>query len=105
MYYFVNNYTSYGELLPLMQLASLAVLPYSITAILSHVFNGLDNRLRLLKINLSLFILYFSVLFLISKNPTLELFIYTKIAFSISTAIFLSVGLVLTKKHEHGVNT
>lgn len=98
MYLFVANYTTHKNLLPLMQLASLAVLPYSVTSILSHVFNGLDYRLRLLKINALLLVCYFVVLFIISMHPALELFLYAKIAFSILTSIFLGVGLIMIKE-------
>ena len=98
MYLFVANYTSHKNLLPLMQLASLAVLPYSVTSILSHVFNGLDYRLRLLKINALLLVCYFFVLSVISAHPALELFLYAKIAFSILTSIFLGVGLIMIKE-------
>lgn len=97
MYLFVDKYTSHAELIPLMQLASLGVLPYSATSILNHVFNGLDYRLRLVKINTLLLVCYLAALAAVSISPTLELFLYAKISFSILSLFFLVIGLLITR--------
>lgn len=83
MKYFVVKYTIYGFLINQMHIATLAVIPFALTAIYYHVMNGLDLRKQILAINivacLGLFLYYIYPL-LIMKKFSLNYYLYAKLA-------------------------
>ncbi|MCE2594065.1 hypothetical protein K6Y31_04470 [Motilimonas cestriensis] len=92
LYFLVQRFTDYGELLPLMQLASLGVLPYSFIAIFHHVFNALDKRRLLFFSNASLLLIYVLSLSFYYDGG-LAYFVYLKVAFCFFLCLFLFLML------------
>ena len=82
MGFFIENYTEYGFLIEDMHLATLAVLPFALTAIYYHVMNGLDLRWQIFTVNimvlLALFIYYLYPI-LCNNIFSLDYYLYVKI--------------------------
>jgi|SRR5690554_2758049 len=98
MFFLLDRYTEYGNMLPLMQIASIGVLPYSFTSIFYHVLNALDKRLLILKINLIALAVYVLLLSLIFHNASLEMFVLFKVLSSVVLLVlYLSVFFGLRK--------
>lgn len=81
MYYLVERFTKYAELVPLMQLAAIGVIPYSCIAILNHVFNALDKRWLLFIINLVSLLIYVLFLFVAHSFKQIDIFVFAKITY------------------------
>ncbi len=81
MYYLVERFTKYSELVPLMQLAAIGVIPYSCIAILNHVFNALDKRWLLFIINLVSLLIYVLFLFVAHSFKQMDIFVFAKITY------------------------
>ncbi|WP_323919375.1 MATE family efflux transporter [Aeromonas caviae] len=81
MYYLVERFTKYSELVPLMQLAAIGVIPYSCIAILNHVFNALDKRGLLFIINLFSLFIYVLFLFVAHSLKQIDIFVFAKITY------------------------
>lgn len=81
MYYLVERFTKYSELVPLMQLAAIGVIPYSCIAILNHVFNALDKRGLLFIINLVSLLIYVLFLFVAHSFKQIDIFVFAKITY------------------------
>lgn len=81
MYYLVERFTKYSELVPLMQLAAIGVIPYSCIAILNHVFNALDKRGLLFIMNLVSLLIYVLFLFVAHSFKQIDIFVFAKIAY------------------------
>ncbi len=83
MDYFVQRFTSYGFLTGKMHIATLAVIPFSLTAIYYHVMNGLDLRKEIVIVNLVICIilaLYYTYPLLFKLNYGLDYYLYAKVA-------------------------
>jgi len=83
MDYFVQKFTSYGFLTEKMHIATLAVIPFSLTAIYYHVMNGLDLRKEIISVNLFVCIilaLYYIYPILFKINYSLDYYLYAKVA-------------------------
>lgn len=83
MDYFVQRFTSYGFLTEQMHIATLAVIPFSLTAIYYHVMNGLDLRKEIVTVNLVVCIilaLYYAYPLLFKLNYGLDYYLYAKVA-------------------------
>lgn len=83
MDYFVQRFTSYGFLTEQMHIATLAVIPFSLTAIYYHVMNGLDLRKEIVFVNLVVCIilaLYYAYPLLFKLNYGLDYYLYAKVA-------------------------
>lgn len=81
MSYFIIKFTKYASLLDNMHYATLAVLPFSLTAIYYHVLNGLDLRKQMIIVNAGVcFVLFLLYLLPIMINDTypLRYYIYVK---------------------------
>lgn len=97
MYFIVVNYTPYEKLIPLMQLASLAVLPYSFSSIIHHVLNALDKRHILMITNASILIIACISFYFLSRGVVdLESIILIKVFVALLNAIFLLFVLKMT---------
>lgn len=83
MDYFVTRFTNYGFLTEQMHIATLAVIPFSLTAIYYHVMNGLDLRKEIVIVNLVVCIilaLYYTYPLLFKLNYGLDYYLYAKVA-------------------------
>lgn len=98
MYFIVVKYTEYGALLPLMQLASIGVIPYAFTSILHHVFNALDKRLTILKINIISLFLYALLLLFVYAFKDIYFFVLVKIISGLILLCVYSFALLKVKK-------
>lgn len=94
MEYFVTHYTKYGFLVEQMRFATLAVIPFALTAIYYHVMNGLDLRRQILIVNivtcLGLF-LYYLYPVIANQEFKLDYYLYAKLA----TGWLIFLGYVL----------
>jgi O-antigen/teichoic acid export membrane protein len=82
MGYFINNYTSYGNLVGRMHIATLAVIPFTFTSIYYHVMNGLDFRKQLVVVNGTLCIglaIYYILPLIISYQVSVDYYLYAKL--------------------------
>lgn len=83
MDYFVQRFTSYGFLTGKMHIATLAVIPFSLTAIYYHVMNGLDLRKEIVIVNLVVCIilaLYYIYPLFFKQSYGLDYYLYAKVA-------------------------
>lgn len=100
MDYFVVRFTNYGFLTEQMHIATLAVIPFSLTAIYYHVMNGLDLRRGIVIVNLIVCIilaLYYSYPLLFKMNFGLDYYLYAKLA--TGWLVFLGyIGFIFYKK-------
>lgn len=83
MDYFVQRFTNYGFLTGKMHIATLAVIPFSLTAIYYHVMNGLDLRKEIVTVNLVVCIilaLYYTYPLFFKLNYGLDYYLYAKVA-------------------------
>lgn len=83
MDYFVKSFTNYGFLTEQMHIATLAVIPFALTAIYYHVMNGLDLRKEIVLVNLSVCIilaLYYIYPLFFKQNYGLDYYLYAKVA-------------------------
>jgi len=83
MGYFVIHYTSYGFLIDQMHIATLAVIPFALTAIYYHVMNGLDLRKQIIFVNFIVCFILFSYYvypFLTNQEQELNYYLYAKLA-------------------------
>ena len=98
MFFLLDRYTKYGDMLPLMQMASIGVLPYAFTSIFYHVLNALDKRSLILKINLLALTVYLLSLIAFFHKASLEMFVVLKILSSIFLlGLYLLIFLGLKK--------
>lgn len=91
MGYFITKFTTYGFLLNQMYFATLAVIPFSLTAIYYHVMNGLDLRKEILIVNFITFlvlILYYIYPLISNQIFTLDYYLYAKV----TTGWFIFLG-------------
>lgn len=110
MDYFVARFTNYGFLTEKMHIATLAVIPFALTAIYYHVMNGLDLRREILLVNLSvcfILALYYMYPLFFKKNYGLNYYLYAKVAtgwlvcFGYMVSIFLCQKICLKSiNHE-----
>lgn len=83
MDYFVKSFTNYGFLTEQMHIATLAVIPFALTAIYYHVMNGLDLRKEIVLVNLSvciILVLYYIYPLFFKQNYGLDYYLYAKVA-------------------------
>ncbi|EXV64240.1 polysaccharide biosynthesis family protein [Acinetobacter baumannii 25935_2] len=83
MDYFVKKFTNYGFLTEQMHIATLAVIPFALTAIYYHVMNGLDLRREIVLVNLSVCIilaLYYIYPLFFNQSYGLDYYLYAKVA-------------------------
>ncbi|MDQ9889800.1 polysaccharide biosynthesis protein [Acinetobacter pittii] len=83
MDYFVKSFTNYGFLTEQMHIATLAVIPFALTAIYYHVMNGLDLRREIVLVNLSVCIilaLYYIYPLFFKQSYGLDYYLYAKVA-------------------------
>lgn len=83
MEYFVTHFTKYGFMVEQMNFASLAVIPFALTAIYYHVMNGLDLRRQILIVNFITFIglfIYYLYPVIVNQVFTLDYYLYAKVA-------------------------
>lgn len=83
MDYFVARFTNYGFLTEKMHIATLAVIPFALTAIYYHVMNGLDLRKEIVLVNLSICIilaLYYIYPLFFKQSYGLDYYLYAKVA-------------------------
>ncbi|WP_264653700.1 polysaccharide biosynthesis protein [Acinetobacter sp. GG2] len=93
MDYFVVKYTDYSFLIPQMHMATLAVIPFALTAIYYHVMNGLDLRREIVVVNLTVcivLILYYMYPLFFKHSYNLNYYLYAKIC----TGWFIFLGYV-----------
>ncbi|SDH74711.1 hypothetical protein SAMN04488136_12737 [Vibrio xiamenensis] len=95
--YFLLPYTKYENLYPLMVIASLGVIPYSITAILYHVINALDLRRFLVFSLIASLFTYMSLLFF-ATNDSLESVVWIKTLSGYILLLFYMLIIVFNKK-------
>ncbi|MGO2331403.1 MAG: hypothetical protein ACTH59_07215 [Pseudoalteromonas nigrifaciens] len=104
MHYLIREYTDYGELLPLMIIASLGVLPYSIIAVFYHIFNALDLRFLLFKMNVSFLFVYVVLLTFVSwLDFGLAYYVYLKAALPFFL-LLMNLILIFTVKYKISLN-
>ena len=97
MKYFVIKYTNYGFLITQMHMASLAVIPFALTAIYYHVMNGLDLRLQIFFVNfLVLLALFLYYLFPLLMDHIYSLNYYLNAKIITGWLIFLGYIIVLS---------
>lgn len=101
MGYFITTFTTYASLLTDMHFATIAVIPFALTAIYYHVMNGLDLRKNMIMVNSVvcslLFILYITPIIL-NLQMTMRYYIYIKMATGWLVFIGYIVSIILFKK-------
>ncbi len=102
MDYFIAKFTDYSYLLNLMHIISWGVLPFAITSIYYHIFNALDLRFIILKINIIILIIYliYLVTILIFCNNILFFFSIGKLLYGILLIILYFLYLYGYQKHK-----
>ncbi|WP_353163618.1 oligosaccharide flippase family protein [Acinetobacter guillouiae] len=83
MGYFVVNYTNYSFLINQMHIATLAVIPFALTAIYYHVMNGLDLRKQIFFVNLIAFcllLIYYIYPILSGQQQEISYYLFAKLA-------------------------
>lgn len=110
MDYFIMRFTNYGFLTEKMHIATLAVIPFSLTAIYYHVMNGLDLRREIFIVNLIVCVilaLYYSYPLLFKMSFGLNYYLYAKLAtgwlvfFGYVVSIYFSRA-ILTRTYKKG---
>ena len=98
MKYFINEFTSYGDLIDYLKVMTFAVVPFAFTSIFAHVLNGLDARKVMALANLST-VLIFGLFFLLTINykSSLWVFVYAKLALGWVVLTFYLLGILYVK--------
>lgn len=101
MSYFIQRFTNYNYLIDEIKLMTWAVIPFGLTAIYSHVLNGLDLRKKLTLANLVvllILLIYYIYLLLFNKNISLDYYVYAKV--STGWIVFINYIIVILSKKK-----
>ena len=95
MNFFITKFTDYTYLLPYLHLVTWGVLPYAFTSIIYHTLNALDQRKKLLAINLILLIAYsiFIYIALQQNDNIIQTLVVGKISYGI-LLLLMEFGLL-----------
>lgn len=101
MGYFITTFTNYAALLSDMHFATIAVIPFALTAIYYHVMNGLDLRKNMIAVNAvvcSLLFIFYITPIIINSQMSLRYYIYIKMVTGWLVFIGYAISIALFKK-------
>jgi O-antigen/teichoic acid export membrane protein len=95
MGYFITTFTVYASLLVDMHYATIAVIPFALTAIYYHVMNGLDLRKNMIMVNAfvcAILCIFYIIPIMTNSQESLRYYIYIKMG----TGWLVFIGYVIS---------